>query len=169
MRVYLHYDASDPKFVIKVKLPKKWLAGPTDNLKATLVDNYNSKHPEHVLDGGAFHLELKDGVVLCSDELVSKRVPDRADIFLIPGASTTVAAEAAASKAKLEAEKPKEDPNDPLLRCRRFGCRRFGYRRFGCRRFGCWPVYTYLLTFIPQGFTHKNTSTGATTQAILTK
>eukprot|EP00946_MAST-07B_sp_MAST-7B-sp1_P003394 g3394.t1 len=124
MRVYLHYDAADPKFVIKVKLPKKWIAGPTDNLKTTLVDSYNSKHPEHALDGGEFHLELKDGVVLCSDELVSKRIPDRADIFLVPGASVSSEEQAAAAKAKADAAKPKNDPNNPLLTCRRFGCQK---------------------------------------------
>ena len=124
MRVYLHYDAAEPKFVIKVKLPKKWVGGPTDNLKSTLVDSYNGKHPEHVLDGGAFHLELKDGVALCGDELVSKRIPDRADIFLVQGASLTVAEEAAAAKATAAAAKPKDDPDDPLLTCRRFGCQK---------------------------------------------
>ena len=124
MRVYLHYDAADPNFVIKVKLPKKWLAGPTDNLKSTLVDNYNSKHPEHALDASEFHLELKDGVVLASDELVSKRIPDRADIFLVAGAGMTEAETKSAAIAKAEAEKPKDDPDDPLLTCRRFGCQK---------------------------------------------
>ena len=124
MRVYLHYDAAEPNFVIKVKLPKKWLAGPTDNLKNTLVDNYNSKHPDHALDAAEFHLELKDGVVLASDELVSKRVPDRADIFLVAGTSMTEAEVKAAAAANAEAEKPKDDPNDPLLTCRRFGCQK---------------------------------------------
>ncbi len=127
MRVVLKYTAAEPHLVIKVKLPKKWLNGPTDNLKTTLVDAYNSKHPDSALDAAAFHLELGaagSGVVLASDEMVCKRVPDRAELFLVAGASPTAAEMEAQAQAQAEAAKPKEDPDDPILTCRLYGCQK---------------------------------------------
>ena len=121
MRVVLCYGEEHK---IKVKLPKKWLSGPTDKLKETLVDNYNTKHPEDSVDGAQFHLELEDGTVLCSDDIVEKRIPDRATIKLVTGPSSTVAESAAEAKRAAEASKPVENPNDPLLHCKHFGCQK---------------------------------------------
>jgi hypothetical protein len=110
MRVVMCYE---DKLSIKVKLPKKWLSGPTDKLKETLVDNYNTKHPNDSVDGSQFHLELEDGTVLCSDDIVEKRIPDRASVKLVAGPSPTVAESAAEAKRAAEASKPVEDLNDP--------------------------------------------------------
>jgi hypothetical protein len=121
MRVVLSYGE---KLTIKVKLPKKWLSGPTETLKTTLVDNFNTKHPDEVIVATDYHLELDDGTILCSDDIVQKQIPDRATLQLVAGASPTMAESAAEARRAADAAKPVEDPNDPTLTCRNFGCQK---------------------------------------------
>ncbi len=121
MRVNLQFQ---DKLTIKVKLPKKWLVGTTEILKSTLVDNYNTKHPDDTISANDFHLELENGTVLCSDDIVQKKIPNRATLKLVAGASPTMAEAAAETKRKVEAAKPIEDPDDPTLTCRNFGCQK---------------------------------------------
>ena len=128
MKVYLHYTEAEPNLTIKVKLPKKWRTGPTDNLKGCIVDNYNKKHatadgdtPAAVtpFDAAAYHLTLKDGTELLSDAVVQDCVKDGADVFLTSGPSKTVAEVKAVEDAKEAAKKEKESK---LISCKNFGC-----------------------------------------------
>jgi hypothetical protein len=121
MRVVLQYE---DKLTIKVKLPKKWLAGTTEILKSTVVDQYNKKNAEHNISGEEFHLELENGTILCSDDIVQKKIPDRSTIMLVPGPSLTIDQAAAEVKRIADANTPVEDPNDPILTCRNFGCQK---------------------------------------------
>lgn len=121
MRVVLSYQE---KLTIKVKLPKKWLSGTTEKLKETIVDQFNSKNPDTPINGNDFHLELKDGTVLCSDDIVQKKIPDRATVNLVTGPSPTIAEAEVEKKRVAAANKPVEDPNDPLVTCRNLGCQK---------------------------------------------
>ena len=121
MRVTLSYE---DKLTIKVKLPKKWLSGTTETLKDTILEQHNKKFPDNVLDGAAFHLELENGTVLCCDDIVQKKIPDRATVKLMAGPSPTMVEAAAEAKRVADAAKPVEDPNDPTLTCRNFGCQK---------------------------------------------
>ena len=125
MKVYLHYNEGEPKLTIKVKLPKKWRAGPTDNLKDCVVDNYNKKHASGgedsvpPLDKSFFHLELESGKELMSDAIVDTCVTDCADVYLKPGPSKTLADVKVEEAKKLEIKKEKQSK---LISCKNFGC-----------------------------------------------
>ena len=130
MRVYLHYDPVEQERVeikpvtIKVKLPKSWKSGPAHNLKDTLVTNVNKKLEAAgapSIDGNEFHLALKDGTAILADEVVSDRIPDRADLYLVSGPSETVAEVKQREDAEKAAREAKEAA-DPMLTCKNFGC-----------------------------------------------
>lgn len=115
---YVHDEDEDKSMTVKIKLPKKWLKGPTDKIKETFVESYNKKHGDGSLDMAHVHLEYKNKS-LPSDEVIEKCIDDRAQLYVVAGESTTVAVVSAAAAAdKAAAAKAKVG----LLRCKNFGC-----------------------------------------------
>ncbi len=127
MKVYLHYADTEPKFTIKVKLPKKWKTGPVSNLSDCVVEQYNAKHASgddknvEPLNKDEFHLKLEDGKELLSNAKVIECIPDGADLYLKSGKSKTVEEVEKLKKEQLK----KEIANDSnLISCKRFGCQK---------------------------------------------
>ena len=139
MKVFLNYtDNTDETLhkTLKITLPKKWKTGPTSKLLDQFVETYNSgscgeTNPLNVND---LHLAVpedddddKNGadknaslLPLPSDAITLDVIPDRSDVFVMHGPSTTLAAiraEEEAAKAKKRAEEA------TMARCTHFGCK----------------------------------------------
>jgi hypothetical protein len=79
MKGYLFLGGEDDHMTLKLGLPKKWVTGPSENLKTTFVDNYNKKHPETPLDCATCHLVNKK---VCADNICTIRSAPFKSTFL---------------------------------------------------------------------------------------
>jgi hypothetical protein len=105
-------------------LPKTWKTGPTSKLLEQFVESYNgTTGKENPLAVADLHLALREEtklVALPSDAIVTERIPDRGDVYIMHGAShslAALAAQQAEAKAALAAEKKNTVP------CTHFGCK----------------------------------------------
>ena len=131
MKVTLNFqDTADDALhtSLKITLPKKWPAGPTEKLLAFFVASYNKKFPDNALDAAAVHLEGDDNVPLATDAIIETCIADRAKLFVVKGASPTLASIAAVAEAKADDERKRKAEDKLKLNCTRFGCTVKKYR-----------------------------------------
>lgn len=134
MKVIIHYEDhenSDFHKTLKITLPKSWKNGPTSKLLGQFVESYNSNEK---LGGGPnplcesqLHLALrrKDGdkltmLPLASDAITIENIPDRADVYVMRGASRTLQE---IENERIEEKRKKEVELKSTVACTRFGCK----------------------------------------------
>ena len=125
MKVTLNFqDCADDALhtSLKITLPKKWPAGPSEKLLSFFVASYNKKFPDNELDATAVHLEGDDNVAIASDAIIETCIADRAKLFVVKGAPPTLASLAAAAEAKADEERKRKAADSLKLSCTRFGC-----------------------------------------------
>ena len=125
MKVKIHYQvpADDSLHTsLKLTLPKKWVSGPTDKIKAFFLGEYNKKHEGNQLDGTAMHLQNGSGASLASDAVVSDVINDRDELFVVDGASPTLESLAAEAAAVAAEEAKKKAELAAMPKCTRPGC-----------------------------------------------
>jgi CHORD len=134
---------------LKITLPKSWKTGPTSRLLEQFVESYNSNPPSSseaavpgtediaaaeatvapVLDASTLRLAIRSSsesgssskwIFLPSDAIVMDVVPERADVYVQHGPSSTMAEMAAQRDA---ARKLAEQEKSTLVQCTRLGCR----------------------------------------------
>lgn len=139
-RVYIHYEegGEDDHMTLKLGLPKKWVTGPSENLKTTFVDNYNKKHPETPLDCATCHLVNKKGKAIPSEAPCDVYLEHKDDVKVKPGPSPAYDAEEVASAQEAK-EKAAAAPtlaasptaaaaaatsnaHEGMLRCKNYSC-----------------------------------------------
>eukprot|EP00980_Cylindrotheca_fusiformis_P001469 scaffold345_cov134-Cylindrotheca_fusiformis.AAC.80 len=136
MKVFLHYeDNENPDLhkTLKITLPKSWKTGPASNLLSQFVESYNAKfQATNPLSEASLHLSIRQPVEqhhsektklvpLCSDDVVIDQIPDRGDVYICHGPSTTKADKAAAEKA---AEDERKEQLKNTVACTHFGCQK---------------------------------------------
>ena len=134
MKVFLHYEDNENTELhksLKITLPKSWKSGPVSNLATQFVESYNVKFSEtNQLVEKGIHLCIRQSigqsdkttlVPLCSDDTVIDIIPDRGDVYICHGPSTT-------KEEKLAAEKSQKEEQEELLKntvaCKHFGCQK---------------------------------------------
>jgi CHORD len=128
MKVLMSYDDNENEALfktLKITLPKSWKTGPTSKLLAQFIDSYNESlgMKQNVLNMDDMHLAIRRDeklVDLCSDAIVIDTIPDRAEVYVMHGASKTLAAtetEETELKAKLDHERATN------VACTHFGCK----------------------------------------------
>lgn len=130
MKVFLYYEDnenSDLHKTLKITLPKSWKDGPTNKLLETFVDSYNSNDSfggRNPLDVSQLHLSVKDKestlVALASDAVILDVIPDRSDVYVCHGPSTSL--EAMRQQQEAEAKKRQEMLKNTVA-CTHFGCK----------------------------------------------
>lgn len=128
MKVFLNYtDHADEALhkTLKITLPKSWKNGPTSKLLNQFVESYNTSLGEqNPLSVDCLHLALREGEEwepLPSDAITIEVIPDRSDVFVMHGPSTTLAE--IESKAAAEKKRKKEE-DATMARCTHFGCKK---------------------------------------------
>lgn len=132
MKVFIHYEDNENTDLhksLKITLPKSWKNGPVSNLISQFVESYNVKFSEsNPLSEKDIHLCFRKTigqsdktklVPLCSDDTVIDEIPDRGDVYICHGSSTTKAERDAAEKSEKE-EKQQSLKN--TVACKHFGC-----------------------------------------------
>jgi hypothetical protein len=135
MKVLIHYednDNSDLHKSLKITLPKSWKTGPTSKLLGQFIESYNANETfqsVNPLTAAELHLALRQTVTddtskstitpLASDAVVIDHIADRADVYVMHGASTTLQEIADEAKAK-KTRKAEELKN--TVACTHFGC-----------------------------------------------
>eukprot|EP00941_MAST-03F_sp_MAST-3F-sp1_P001226 g1226.t1 len=117
MKLYLRYEEpSDASLhmVLKMKIPKKWRAGPVDQLKDFFVEQYNKKHSENQIVSEQMHF-AKDKTKYAGDRIVEDVFQSHNDVYLREGVVLTAQQKADERAARAKA-------NEGLLQCRNYGC-----------------------------------------------
>lgn len=143
MKVTVRYEPQDDEdeeleTSFSLTLPKAWLAGPTEKLKSTFVDQFNKKHGANALplDKATCRLETKSGVVLDDAATIEGSIKENDELWVRragapPSAPSdkpkpvVVAAKAASPAASQSSDSttsaaPAHAPGS--LPCKRFGC-----------------------------------------------
>ena len=128
MKIFLHYEdnENDALFkTLKITLPKSWRTGPTSKLLAQFIESYNAAlgMKQNVLNVEDMHLVLRQDEALnelCSDAIVIEVIPDRSDVYVMHGASMTMA-ELKATEAELKSKRDHDKATN--VACTHFGCK----------------------------------------------
>jgi hypothetical protein len=154
MKVLLHYEDHDNTAfykTLKITLPKSWKTGPTSKLLGQFVESYNSNEEllkRNPLTEDALHLTIRqhDGeksaiVPLASDAVTLDVIPDRADVYIMHGASKTLQDWEDERLAEIAR---KQDELANTVACKNFGCKQ-RFKRGGpypdCRHHAAPPVF----------------------------
>ena len=138
MKVVLHYEDNDNTALhksLRITLPKSWKTGPTSRLLSQFVESYNGSETlgtENPLDENDLHLairqsnaatadETKPLVPLASDAVIVDVIADREDVYVMHGASQTLAEKVEAEKAERERIKRELETT---TQCTHFGCKK---------------------------------------------
>ena len=128
MKVFLIYSDNENEALfktLKITLPKSWKTGPTSKLLAQFIEHYNESLglKQNLLEIREMHLAIRQNeslVALCSDAVVIEVIPDRADVYVLHGASVTLD-ESQANAATLKAQA--EHAKATNVACTHFGCK----------------------------------------------
>lgn len=116
MKVYIHFEDTEDEekhTTLKIKIPKKWRAGPNDRLKKFFVDHYNKKFPDDALDADKISMKRKGGRYFKGTEIISECIQAHDDLYIAHAEEVT-------SSATKEGESNKASAT--ALRCRNYGC-----------------------------------------------
>ncbi|GKY95186.1 hypothetical protein MPSEU_000482000 [Mayamaea pseudoterrestris] len=130
MKVFIYYEDNQNTELhktLKITLPKSWKDGPTSKLLDTFVESYisneslGSRNPLHMAE---LHLSIKDMegklVMLASDAVILDVIPDRSDLYVCHGPSTTLAA--MRHQQEVDAKQRQELLKNTVA-CTHFGCK----------------------------------------------
>ena len=130
MKVFLYYEDNantELHKTLKITLPKSWKDGPSSKLLETFVESYNSNDAfggRNPLDISQLHLAIKDKegklTALASDAVILDVIPDRSDVYVCHGPSTTL--EAMRLQQQTEAKLKQEQLKNSVA-CTHFGCK----------------------------------------------
>jgi len=134
MKVILHYEEPDDSSLhksLKITLPKSWKGGPTSKLLDQFVDSYNAIEElggtRNPLESSLLHLACRkaDGdksvlKALPSNAVILDCIPDRADVYVLSGASQTMQEE---ELQQQEDRKRRQEELQSTVACTRFGCK----------------------------------------------
>jgi hypothetical protein len=154
MKVFLHYEDNDNNAfykTLKITLPKSWKTGPTSKLLGQFVESYNSNEEllkRNPLQEDALHLTVRqhDGeksviVPLASDAITLDVITDRADVYIVHGASKTL--QDWEDERQTESKR-KADELANTVACKNFGCKQ-RFKRGGpypdCQHHKAPPVF----------------------------
>jgi hypothetical protein len=132
MKVLLHYEDNEDTELwksLKITLPKSWKNGPTSKLLSQFVQSYNSNDAfaNNKLTEDNMHLALRYQAEdksqlkpLASDAVILDCIPDRADVYVMHGASRTL--EDILQEEKAKAEQMQTELRN-TVQCTHFGCK----------------------------------------------
>ena len=136
MKVLLHYEdneSTDLHKSLKITLPKSWKTGPTSKLLGQFVESYNANETlgsANPLSLDNMHLAIRQHersnndksqlVPLASDAVTIECIPDRADVYIMHGASKTV--DEYQQEERLAQQRQQEELQNTVA-CTRFGCK----------------------------------------------
>ena len=115
-------------FIFISTLPKSWKTGPISQVLEQFVESYNdSTGKDSPLVATDMHIVMRERddqdksriVALPSDAVVIEKIPDRADVYVMHGASQTVAE---MQKEQDEAKSAHEASLKNTVQCTHFGC-----------------------------------------------
>lgn len=130
MKIYIAYTEGDDvakHMDTKMTIPKSWRSGPVSKLLDFVVETYNSKHADNLLEAASVHLERDEKAVGSAD--IVEEVMSKSDrIVLKPGASIehmVKPAPGAFGSGSAPAAAAGPNPNEGKLRCKNFNCGKF--------------------------------------------
>jgi len=136
MKVVLHYEDNENTDLhksLRITLPKSWKTGPTCKLLSQFVESYNASETlgrANPLTEQDLHLAIRDKasvtddskplMSLASDAVIVDVIADRDDVYVMHGASQTLAEIQEAEAAERERKKVERETTST---CTHFGCK----------------------------------------------